>query len=297
MQSRTALIGTFLFATGFIAVAPRASLNPGRLTAGHGQLGNQCLACHTLLRGVPAAKCVGCHPLDSIGSQRREAAMAVQPRPALGRMHSSFAETDCLECHTDHAGADPRGATRAFSHEALSSEFRQRCTRCHEGNRPADALHEQANAECGACHATGVWRPTTFTHEAIGADILQRCTSCHEGNRPRDSLHQPGAGECGDCHVTRAWTPATFKHDEFFVLDRDHQARCATCHTQSSSYQSYTCYGCHEHSEAGIAGKHREEGIADFSDCVRCHRSANEHEAGGGGEGGGEHEGGDREHD
>jgi len=297
MQNRTALLGTVVFAAGFIAMSPRRSLNPGGLTAGHRELANQCLACHTLFRGAPAEKCAGCHPLDSIGTQRGDSAAGALPQPALARMHRTFATTDCLECHTDHAGVNPKGATRAFSHEALSSALRQRCTDCHAGNRPVDALHEQAGAECGACHATGAWKPTTFTHEAISADILQRCTSCHEGNRPRDILHQQGVGQCGTCHVTRAWTPATFKHDEFFVLDSDHQARCVTCHSQPSNYRAYTCYGCHEHSVAGIAGKHREEGIAEFSDCVRCHRSANEHEGGGGGEAGGEHEGGDRGHD
>ncbi len=297
MQSRTALIGTVLFAAGFVALSPGTALNPGRLTSGHAGISTDCLACHTLLRGTPTAKCIGCHPLDSIGIQRREAVMAAQPRPALGRMHSSFATTDCLECHTDHVGADPRGATRAFSHEALSSEFRQRCTGCHESNRPTDALHEQAHAECGACHATGVWKPSTFKHDALSGDLLQRCTNCHEGDRPRDTMHQQGSGECGACHATSAWTPASFKHDSLFVLDRDHQARCVTCHTQATNYRAYTCYGCHEHSESRIAAKHREEGIGNFSDCVRCHRSASEHEGGEGREGGGEHEGNDREHD
>jgi len=389
MQSRTALIGTFLFAAGFIALSPRGALNPGRLTAGHAEIANNCLACHTLLRGTPAAKCIGCHPLDSIGIQRREAAVAAPPRPAAAGMHGSFAKIDCLECHTDHAGADPQGATHAFSHEALSSgvlrpctschegkrpadslhtqatlecgtchstrawtpstftheglntdvrqrcsgcheaklpadtlhaqakiecgtchtthawtpasfkhealstDVRQRCTGCHQTTRPADNLHAQAKAECGACHGTGAWKPTNFTHEALAAGVLTQCTACHEGKRPGDTLHKPGIGECGACHTTRAWTPATFTHDEFFVLDRHHQSRCVTCHTQPSNYRSYTCYGCHEHSEARIASKHREEGIGNFSDCVRCHRSASEHEGGegrGGGEGGGEHD-------
>jgi hypothetical protein len=391
MESRTALIGTVLFAVGFIAVSPRGALNPGQLTAGHGPLANQCLACHTPFRGAPAAKCIGCHPLDSIGLQRRDTATA-RPRPAIGGLHSSFARIDCLECHTDHAGVDPRGATHAFSHDALASDVlrpcttchegkrpadslhvqastecgtchttrawtpatfkhealslglqqctgcheanrpadtlhararaecgachetgawkptnfrhealagdaRQRCTDCHEGNRPADALHTQARAECGACHESSAWKPANFRHEALSAAVLQACTSCHEGKRPRDTMHLQGAGECGACHVTRAWTPATFKHDEFFVLDGDHQTRCATCHTQPSNYRLYTCYGCHEHGEARIAAKHREEGISNFSDCVRCHRSASEHEAGGRQEGGEGHEGGDREHD
>jgi hypothetical protein len=293
MQSRTALIGTVLFTVGFIAVSPRRALNPGPLTAGHEEFSNQCLTCHTPYLGAPAAKCVLCHPLDSIGLQRRQTTAAAEPRPVLAGMHRSFVRTDCLECHTDHAGPDLRGATRAFSHEALSSDFLQRCTGCHEGNRPADSLHAQATAECSACHGTGAWKPTTFRHEALSAGSLQRCSGCHESKRPRDTLHQQGGGECGACHVTRAWTPASFTHGDFFVLDGNHQARCVTCHTEPSNYRVYTCYGCHEHSEARIASKHREEGIGNFGDCVRCHRSGSEHEGGEGrrgGEGGGEHD-------
>ena len=37
---------------------------------------------------------------------------------------------------------------------------------------------------------------------------------------------------------------------------------------------AYTCYGCHEHTEANIRAKHVHEGIANFTNCVSCHRSA-----------------------
>jgi hypothetical protein len=33
----------------------------------------------------------------------------------------------------------------------------------------------------------------------------------------------------------------------------------------------YNCYDCHEHPQSEIEKKHTEEGISNFSNCVRCH--------------------------
>lgn len=238
MRSRTALLGALALAAGLIALSPRRSLSPGPLTEGHTRIASRCLHCHAPLRGLPAARCVACHPLDSIGLARRSLVQPANARPALAGMHRDFRGADCLDCHTDHAGADPNGATRAFAHENL------------------------------------------------GAFLLGRCAGCHEGNRPADTLHRQATGECAACHGTRAWIPASFEHDTFFVLDRDHNVTCRTCHIESAGYARYTCYGCHEHSPVRIAAEHREEGIGNLGNCVRCHRSAE-------GEGGGRHEGGE----
>jgi len=61
------------------------------------------------------------------------------------------------------------------------------------------------------------------------------------------------------------------------VLDRDHNATCATCHV-NNDYKRYTCYGCHEHQPDKIRRKHVKEGIPEFDNCVKCHRSASERE-------------------
>jgi len=52
--------------------------------------------------------------------------------------------------------------------------------------------------------------------------------------------------------------PATFDHNQYFVLDRDHNARCVTCHL-GNDYKRYTCYGCHEHTPDNIRREHIEE--------------------------------------
>ena len=369
MQSRSALIGTTLVAGVLILAFPRVSLSPGPMTIGHEEIGNDCLACHTPLRGLPTEKCTRCHALDSIAIAGRGARPPNRADTALAGMHQSFAETDCLECHTDHAGPDPPNATLEFSHQTLSRRFRQHCTTCHDGNRPVDDLHPELGDDCAACHTTTEWKPATFEHDQFAgsqtcldchqrgrpaderhdqggdeckdchtttewkpatvnhekfatshtctdchlrarpADELHRqvrdackdchtttewkpatvdhqkltrqaCTACHDRKRPTDDLHRQAGNDCSACHTTTAWTPATFEHDQYFVLDRDHQATCRTCHADTGNYRSYTCYGCHEHSEARILRKHREERISNIGDCVRCHRSASEHEGG-----------------
>ena len=119
---------------------------------------------------------------------------------------------------------------------------------------------------------------------------LDRCESCHKP--PGDSLHRPIKGNCAQCHSTQAWEPATFEHDKLFVLDRDHNAPCETCHKNPADYRQYTCYGCHEHTIANVRQEHEEEGIRNFDNCVKCHRSADEEPRG---EGRGDEKGGERD--
>lgn len=59
------------------------------------------------------------------------------------------------------------------------------------------------------------------------------------------------------------------------MFDGDHDVTCVTCHTKND-YTRYTCYGCHEHQPDRIRQKHVEEGIATFTNCVACHRSADD---------------------
>ncbi len=195
-------------------------------------------------------------------------------------------ETDCFACHAPFTGS--------------ASE---RCATCH---KPADIgrlttkgmpvvkpltstpFHQKlVRQDCVACHSdhAGVkrFRQTgRFDHTLIQPAARNECQACHQA--PSDPLHRQISGNCGQCHTQARWTPASFDHGKFFVLDRDHSAKCATCHV-GNNYSSYTCYGCHEHSPEKIRRKHVEEGIRDFKPCVQCHRSANEHDARRGGRG------------
>lgn len=243
MRTRIVTVASLAASIAIVFLAPRAALNPGPLSGGHQPQADHCLRCHALGRGAPSAKCVACHPFDTIGVPRADA--ATPARPALAGMHRSFEGIACGACHTDHAGVDPASATNRFSHDALRGDLRGRCLACHGANRAVDAIHQGAGDDCATCHGM------------------------------------------------TAWKPATFDHERFFPLDRDHHVACATCHDRPGDYRAYTCYGCHEHSVARMESKHREEGIRDLANCVRCHKSAQDKE---GHEGGGEGRGGEGEH-
>lgn len=200
--------------------------------------------------------------------------------------HTALA-SDCFACH-----APLRGATA------------ERCIACHAvadiGLRSSQGVvlpvkavgavkasfHQTLlQADCMACHSDhkGAQPPLrAFTHALIAPAAREQCATCH--GKPTDALHRKLTGGCQSCHGTEAWKPATFEHTKFFVLDRDHDTSCNTCHA-GNDFTRYTCYGCHEHTPAKVRREHEEEGIASFENCVECHRSArDEPKRGGGGE-------------
>jgi hypothetical protein len=155
----------------------------------------------------------------------------------------------------------------------LEIASREKCVDCHKA--PAGQLHLQATNACAQCHSTTKWKPAAFNHNLLEAAVRERCTDCHKA--PAGQLHQQATGPCKQCHSMAKWKPATFDHAKFFVLE-DHHSRCTACH-RTSDYRSYTCYSCHEHAPEKIQREHWEEGIRNFDNCVKCHRSANKHES------------------
>lgn len=186
-------------------------------------------------------------------------------------------EADCFACHAPLTGASSA-----------------RCITCH---KPADVgrlttkglpivkkltsttFHQELiSQDCVECHSdhAGVRRyhlQGSFNHALLKKETRDQCQTCHKS--PKDALHQQITGNCLSCHTQDKWTPASFDHNKYFVLDRDHNTRCATCHV-NNDYRRYTCYSCHEHTPANIRRKHIEEGIRQFDNCVECHRSADE---------------------
>jgi hypothetical protein len=192
---------------------------------------------------------------------------------ALVRGHAELA-TDCFACH-----APLRGASSA------------RCIQCHApadiglkttkgaplpvGARKARFHQDLIEQDCMACHSDHLGPKLTqrsrkpFSHALLRVAVQEQCSTCHQP--PTDNLHRKLTGNCQQCHSQEAWKPATFDHQKSFVLDQDHDVACATCH-KASDYSRYTCYGCHEHSLANVRAEHEKEGIADFDNCVECHR-------------------------
>ena len=188
-------------------------------------------------------------------------------------------ETDCFACHQPWQGSSAARCAACHLPEQIGrvTTAGAPIVRAKGGVPFHQELVEQ---NCIACHSdhAGVRRFRSqgrFDHTLLQAATRDKCQTCHQA--PKDSLHQKIDGNCTSCHQQSRWVPASFDHDRQFVLDRDHNTRCVTCHLRND-YSRYTCYGCHEHSQAKIRSEHIEEGIRDFANCVECHRSGDKHD-------------------
>ncbi|TXT37198.1 MAG: cytochrome c class III conserved region [Comamonadaceae bacterium] len=188
-------------------------------------------------------------------------------------------ETDCFACHTSFTGVS--------ASKCVSCHTPANIGRLSSKGQPlvkpqtSTTFHQKLiSQDCVACHSdhAGVRRYRTqgnFNHAMLAKETRDQCQACHKS--PTDALHKQITGNCVQCHSQEKWTPATFDHNKYFVLDRDHNTRCVTCHVRND-YSRYTCYSCHEHTPNNIRREHIEEGIRKFDNCVECHRSANEHD-------------------
>ena len=248
-------------------VFPHLMVSPGPLVKGHAELATDCFACHGAWRGASSGRCIECHAVADVGL-RTTKGVPIAAGTIKGSFHQELIEQDCMACHSDHQGPKlTKRSRKPFSHVLLKVAVRESCSSCHAV--PKDTVHRDLKVECGQCHQSKAWKPAHFDHTLLASAALDRCESCH--NAPTDRLHRQIQGNCKSCHKTEAWKPATFDHNKYFVLDRDHEATCDTCH-KNNDYSRYTCYGCHEHSQAKVRAEHVEEGITDFERCVECHR-------------------------
>ena len=198
----------------------------------------------------------------------------IAPGPLLPA-HAAL-ETNCFACHAPLRGAV---ADRCITCHTVADIGLRTTTGAPIARATAITPFHQGltSQNCMACHTdhtNPAFAPrsrTSFSHALLSTAIRDSCTSCHAA--PATAVHSGATAQCTQCHSQDRWKPATFDHKRFFVLDRDHNAACDTCHTTSDRRQ-YTCYGCHEHTEANIRAKHIREGIPNFTNCVSCHRSA-----------------------
>ena len=262
------------------------------LTGKHVQA--DCAQCHVnnVYKGTPQT-CVGCHQEDD--------------------KHKGAFGADCGACHKTDTW---QGATFDHSKSAFpltGKHVQADCAQCHVNNvykgtpqtcvgcHQEDDKHKGAfGTDCGACHKTDAWQGATFDHSKsafplTGKHVPVDCVKCHVNNvykgTPqtcvdchKDPVYHLGvfSTACADCHTANAWRPAKYNRPHTFPYDHGESgvSPCQTCHP--AKINVYTCYGCHEHTETKIAAKHREEGIADFANCMKCHPTGREEEGKGG---------------
>lgn len=239
----------------------------------HSSLGPEFMNAHLVAFG---ADCLACHDgLDTLAGAFDHARTDF---PLLGE----HASTDCAACHAE--------ARALVDFESAPQD----CFDCHAQD---DAHDGKFGRSCEGCHTTTSWEGADFDHSQTGFPLtgehLQAaCEDCHEqgafAGTPQEcaACHaepQFHAGlfsaACADCHTTDVWRPARFEQAHTFPIDHGESGwnDCQVCHP--SALQDYTCYGCHEHDPGEVAEEHREEGISDFENCVRCHPTGREEEA------------------
>lgn len=190
---------------------------------------------------------------------------------------------NCFACHAPLHGAS---AERCITCHAVK-DIGLRTTKGLPLTQPAvkNPFHQELiSQDCVACHSdhqgpelTGQNRKP-FSHALLRATSRDLCHSCHVA--PKTGVHTVATSNCLQCHQRDRWKPATFDHAKLFLLDQNHNPTCATCHI-NNDYKKYTCYGCHEHTPDNVRRVHVEEGIQDFENCVKCHRSGSEGSEGG----------------
>ncbi|NTW54959.1 MAG: hypothetical protein HGB15_09455 [Chlorobaculum sp.] len=249
-------------------------------------LKNDCIACHNdrkpadVLHRTVSDACATCHSTDKWKSAVFDHSVLAKSLQECVSCHKKDTPGDNLHRQIAGACSSCHGTSRwkpaTFDHSrSLSAALKNNCLACHADKKQNDSLHRTAGTACATCHRTDNWKNASFDH-AVLAVKGRDCIACHKKDTPNDALHRQ-AGACSSCHSTTHWKPATFDHSRYFRLDEDHRASCATCHTVPGNYKSYTCMNCHEHSPSRIASEHLEEGIRNYNNCIKCHRSPSEH--------------------
>lgn len=261
-----------------------ALLSPGPLAKAHAALegATTCRQCHEVGRRVTAARCLACHQpvADRIASRKG--------------VHRSV--TECVSCHTDHAGRDSdlrRLDTRTFNHTLEAGyvldglHTKVACAGCHKNRSFLDArtacvschvdVHKPSlGADCTRCHSTQVtfkrsrdtFDHTTARFKLTGAHSQVACAKCHKTSSFRETELFRGkeVGACTACHVD----PHRKKFD----------ATCTSCHnterwdTRSINHARTRFPLLGAHGQVACAKCHQDSAMIKpvrFEQCAACH--------------------------
>lgn len=221
-------------------------VSPGQLSAAHTSLENNCVACHTPVKGVEAVSCAACHA-------NNEALLQRQPTAFHAHIQS------CSQCHLEHEGANRRPTK--MDHLALA-QFGLR-----ELNDAADSERRQVRGQLLGWirqHRVGPG-PETGHKNITSEEMILDCASCHSN---QDKHFKLFGQDCAQCHATAQWAIAEFQHPSPRSTD------CAQCHQAPPSH-----YMMHfEMVDKTVAGKANAPGNPCCADvqvnqCYRCHQT------------------------
>jgi hypothetical protein len=212
--------------------------SPGRLSAAHAFLEQNCSACHTAVKGPDASKCVACHADNPALLQRQPTAF-----------HATV--TSCAECHREHQGIEQRPTT--MDHPALAQiglrQIEQGKPSLQEEQTYQRLLawieHHEATKEDSASH------PAVSPFEAVLS-----CQACHG---TKDPHYRFFGNDCVQCHSTTMWSIAEFRHPAPNSID------CAQCHQAPPSH-----FMGHFHMVSARVAGHEH---AQVNQCYLCHQT------------------------
>ncbi len=278
-----------------------------------GALGSECSSCHTTSAWKPSTfnhastsfkltgahqstACQSCHADKTFQNASTDCASCHKKDDA----HSGKFGTDCASCHNtsawkpssfNHASTNFQltGAHQAAACLAchVDGKFKGTPTQCGTCHKKDDAHSGAFGFDCGMCHATAAWKPSTFNHATsafplTGSHQTVACQSCHVNNQfkgtpkdcatchSKDDAHKGQFGtNCASCHNTSKWQDATFDHSKTaFPLTGSHSnVNCQNCHVNNVFKGTpKDCVSCHSGDDAhkGQFG----------TDCASCHNTS-----------------------
>ena len=235
---------------------------PNHVTAG---FPTNCTQCHTTSQWQGATfNHPATFPLSNGHAGRTCSTCHVVPNVFTGL------STACASCHLTRY-------QQTTSPHHVAPAFSLICTQCHTTVQWPGAVfphtptfplsNAHANRACSTCHTN----PNVYT------GLSRDCVSCHLADYQRTTnpnhaqLGYPTS--CTTCHTPTLWSNATFNHPR---INRGNHSTlaCADCHTIPAATPVFSCTHCHEHTQASMATKHREQPNYQWlsSACYNCHR-------------------------
>ena len=156
----------------------RQAVKPGDLSQSHAFLSNNCVACHTPVKGVEPTLCISCHADNTALLQRQPTAFHADVQVCSG-CHLEHQGTLRMPTTMDHSllaeigHASPEGAGADPTHRMNAGETMLDCASCHVSKDRHQGL---LGTDCVQCHATKQWTIAAFVHPSARST---ECSQCH----------------------------------------------------------------------------------------------------------------------
>jgi nitrate/TMAO reductase-like tetraheme cytochrome c subunit len=273
----------------------------------HGGVWNKCNECHVNQDNYAQFSCIDCHEHSNKSETDRD------HDEEAGYEYNSVA---CYGCHPkgsekgtfNHTQTDfpltgqHQSASCSDCHKTGFAGTSLLCKDCHEDDYSTskEPVHSTAGIplECGNCHTSDGWKPSTFNHVSTGYELkgahsgIIQCADCHKGtitsattdcfscheeqfNQAKEHLSKSYPHLCDMCHNYDNWENAKFDHNKTqFPLTGAHiTTDCIKCHYNGYIGTKTLCSDCHDKNYKEARNpSHTEAGMP--IQCETCHNTA-----------------------